>query len=215
MMKRAKNLSRGVIGIDEVGRGPLAGPITVCAFYIEDEKEVRKSIFENTIRDSKKLKKDNRLNIYKIIRKKRKLKSRIEYALSSRSAKHIDMHGIAASTQACVVSCLSQLEKKGVSVANALIRLDAGLKTGQQSLQEKSFVKGDERFTEIALASIMAKVQRDGYMKKLSKMHTEYGWERNAGYGTKEHRDAIKNLGITEYHRKSYLKNFQPFVKTK
>ena len=82
-----------VIGIDEVGRGPLAGPVTVCAVYLKDSKRAKFEYFNNTIRDSKRLSLTRRNNIYLIIRKNRKLNN-IEYAVSSRSVKHIDKYGI-------------------------------------------------------------------------------------------------------------------------
>ncbi len=212
-MQRRVKKPKGVIGIDEVGRGPLAGPVTLCAFYLEDEKEALKEIFGSTIRDSKKLNKTNRLNIYKTIRKNRLIKTRMEYAISSRSAEYIDRYGISEAVRKCLLSCMRTLVKKGVQVEHLTIRLDAGLKIPNKNLTQESFVKGDERFVEIALASIMAKVSRDMYMEKLTKEHNEYGWERNAGYGTVDHREAIKNIGITKYHRRTYLKAFQLFDK--
>lgn len=212
-MKRRVKRPQGVIGVDEVGRGPLAGPVTLCAFYIEDEKEALKEIFNNTIRDSKKLHKSNRLNIYKTIRKNRLIKTRVEYAISSRSAEYIDKHGISEAVRQCLISCMRILIKKGIEIEKFTIRLDAGLKIPIKNLTQESFVKGDERFVEIALASIMAKVSRDIYMEKLTKEHNEYGWERNVGYGTVDHRKAIKNIGITKYHRRTYLKAFELFDK--
>lgn len=209
--KKVVNISKGTIGIDEVGRGPLAGPITVCAFYLEDEKAALKDLFQNIIRDSKKLNKHNRYNIYKTIRKKRYNKIKMEYAIASRSARYIDTYGISRATSSCIGSCLRKLEKKGIAISNVKIRLDAGLVVPLEDLQQESFIKGDERFVEIALASIMAKVTRDRYMNSLSKVHTEYGWDQNVGYGTKQHREAIKNRGITDFHRKSFLKEFSKF----
>ncbi len=203
-----KKENKGVIGIDEVGRGPLAGPVTVCAFYIKNEKEALKLIFDNSIRDSKKLKKELRNNIYKTIRQKRILKTKIEYSISSRSAAYIDRYGITKAVQACVTSCLVGLSKKGINVNIIPIKLDAGLKVPNSTVFQESFVKGDEKFVCIALASIMAKVSRDTYMSKLSKVYKGYEWEQNVGYGTRAHKEAIKKLGINIFHRKSYIKGF-------
>lgn len=202
------------IGIDEVGRGPLAGPVTLCAVYVEDVNIIKKELFDNTIRDSKKISKSLRNKIYLIIRKKRKLKTRVLYALSSRTAAYIDTYGINTAINACLVSCIESLSKQGVAVEKVKIRLDAGLKVPLQSLQQESFIKGDEKYAEIALASILAKESRDVYMKGLAKTHTEYAWDKNAGYGTLEHRNAIQKYGITKYHRTSYLKAFKLFDKT-
>ncbi len=214
-MQRRVKKPKGVIGVDEVGRGPLAGPVTLCAFYVEDEKEALKEIFNNTIRDSKKLNKTKRLNIYQIIRKNRLIKTRVEYAISSRSAEYIDKYGISHAVRQCLLSCMRILAKKGVEIEKLTVRLDAGLKIPLENITQQSFVKGDERFVEIALASIMAKVSRDMYMEKLTKEHNQYGWERNVGYGTVDHREAIKKIGITKYHRRTYLKAFKLFDKIK
>lgn len=207
--KKTATRSVGVIGIDEVGRGPLAGPVTVCAVYLERKDRVIKDIFRGTISDSKKINKTLRFNIYQTIRQNRYSKSTIIYALSSRSAAYIDRYGISKATASCVRSCITGLHKQGIVVENARIYLDAGLRAPEIFDKQKSFIKGDEKFVEIALASIMAKEWRDAYMKRLSKKHSAYGWERNAGYGTKEHREAIVITGITTYHRRTYLKGFK------
>jgi ribonuclease HII len=206
--KGAKNtiFSSGVIGIDEVGRGPLAGPVTVCAVYLENEKEAKKDLFGNTIRDSKKLSKSNRIYIYKTIREKRKLRTRILYSLSSRPASYIDRHGINKAVASCIRSCVCNLEKQGVRIMEMAFRLDAGLRVPIEGIMQQAFIKGDEKYVEIALASILAKVTRDKYMEKLSKTYKGYGWEGNAGYGTFTHREAIKKQGITKHHRRSFLK---------
>jgi ribonuclease HII len=203
-----------VIGIDEVGRGPLAGPVTVCAFYSNDVSKLKKEFFRDEIKDSKKLSKLLRNNIYLTIRNKRKLNKNFIYAISSRSAAYIDIHGIQKATKACVMSCVKSLERNGVDISKVVVHLDAGLTIPIKCIRQKSFIKGDEKFTEIALASIMAKESRDIYMKSLAKLHLEYKWEENVGYGTKDHREAIKKVGITKYHRSSYLKSFKLFNKT-
>jgi ribonuclease HII len=100
------------------------------------------------------------------------------------------------------------LSRRGLDIYNVRINLDAGLVIPIEGLKQKSFVKGDERYAEIAAASIMAKVTRDTHMERLARTHTEYGWERNAGYGTLHHRKAIEKHGITPHHRKTYLRDF-------
>ncbi|MFA6608711.1 MAG: ribonuclease HII [Candidatus Paceibacterota bacterium] len=211
-MSKSKT-TQGVIGIDEVGRGPLAGPVTLCAVYLENEEMVKSDIFQNIIRDSKKISKPSRYNIYSIIRENRYLKSRIIYAIASRSAEHIDKYGINKSVSQCIRSCVNELRKKGIPINELKINLDAGLVVPIKELKQESFIKGDEKYTEIALASILAKETRDSYMKKLSKKHPEYFWDKNVGYATKKHREMIKKYGITKYHRKLYLKAFELFDK--
>lgn len=203
----------GAIGIDEVGRGPLAGPVTVCACFIADINEIKEVIFDNTVRDSKKIKKSLRINIYKTIRQNRLIKSPVHYAIASRSAEYIDRHGIVKAIDACIEACLLSLEAKGVPVASIPIKLDGGLRIKHKQVVQSSHIKGDEKFVEIALASILAKVHRDSYMERLAKKIQGYGWENNVGYGTKAHREGIKKIGVTKYHRISYLKGFKLFEK--
>lgn len=215
--KRGRQSHDGVIGIDEVGRGPLAGPVTVCAFYIESkkaEKTLKKDIFNHTIKDSKKLRKLNRNNIYNTIRKNRKLNKNVLYTVSSRSAAYIDRHGISQALRSCVSSCITSLTKQGVDIYKTQINLDAGLVVPMEGLKQESFIKGDERFVEIAMASIVAKVTRDNHMERLAKVYKVYSWEKNMGYGTLQHRKAIEIQGVTRYHRMSYLKGFKLLDKT-
>lgn len=198
-------VAQSVIGIDEVGRGPLAGPVTVCAFYLRDEIAAKQEYFNNSIRDSKKLTLARRNNIYLIIRKNRKLNN-IDFVVSKRSAKHIDKNGINNSIHSCIISCLCKLEKKGVKINHIKINLDGGLKIKMNNIDQSTYIRGDEKYAEIALASIVAKISRDKYMKKLAKKYQGYDFENNVGYGTKKHIIAIKKMGITKYHRISYLK---------
>jgi ribonuclease HII len=199
-------LNKGVIGIDEVGRGPFAGPVTLCAVYIEDSRIIKRDIFHKTIRDSKKLSNISRNKIYTTIRKNRELKTKVIYAISSRGATYIDKKGINKAIKQCLLSCVRSLIKQKVPVYSLKIQLDAGLIIPLNGLNQKSFVKGDEKYVEIALASVLAKEWRDNYMKKLAKEHDKYLWDKNMGYGTLDHRNAIKKYGVTKYHRVSYLK---------
>lgn len=208
-----KKTSQCFIGVDEVGRGPLAGPITVCAVYIEDREAILRDIFSGILRDSKTINKSLRYNIYQTIRKNRYTESKVGYAISSRSSAYIDKHGISKAASECVRSCLHKLRKHASSIEKVEVNLDAGLSAPKEFDKQKSFIKGDQRFIEIALASILAKEWRDAYMKRLSKQHPEYLWEKNAGYGTLEHRRAISNKGITKHHRMMYLKAYEQLDK--
>jgi ribonuclease HII len=203
----------GTIGIDEVGRGPLSGPITVCACYIEDETRVSSDIFRNTIMDSKKINKTLRYNIYQTIRLRRYTGTKIVFSIHSRSAAYIDRYGIKLATRECVRACMQGLRKQGVDIFSVMIRTDAGLSVPMPRVSQCSFIRGDEKFVDIALASILAKEHRDGYMRKLAKRHPEYGWEKNMGYGTARHRQAIRSHGFTKFHRISYIKGIEQFDK--
>lgn len=213
-MKAAKLPLIGVIGIDEVGRGPLAGPVTVCACFMEDPDHVKELFFKDGIKDSKKLKKAYRESIYNTIRYKRVFKNTLKYSLISKSAAYIDTYGLSHAIRECVRLAVMDLMKKGVRIYQVPIRLDAGLRVPLQEVVQESFIRGDEKYIEIAIASILAKVSRDHYMDKLSTIHSNYGWENNAGYGTVHHRTAISKNGITAYHRKSFLKAFKLFDKS-
>ena len=138
---------------------------------------------------------------------KKNNKDIIIYAIASKSAKYIDVHGISAAAHACVKECLKNLSKNGVNITTVSVNLDAGLYIRDFKGKQSSHVKGDEKYTEIALASIIAKVTRDSYMTRLSRANPGYFWEDNAGYGTLKHRKAIVELGITKYHRISFLNN--------
>lgn len=205
-MKERRRAKQGVIGIDEVGRGPLAGPVTVCAMYLADPIKSKQEIFGKTIKDSKKLSKDNRINIFKTINKKRKLNTgEYIYAVSSRSANYIDRYGINKAIDACINSSLLSLQKKGVDIGGAVLNLDGGLRVKKEGLLQFTWVKGDEKYVEIALASIMAKVTRDRYMFRQNKLYSQYSFDKHVGYGTTLHREAIIKHGVTKEHRRSFL----------
>lgn len=199
---------KGFIGIDEVGRGPLAGPVTVCAVYIENRRKIKQDLFGGEIRDSKKITKSLRNSIFLTIRENRYNDIIIKYAVFSRNAKYIDRHGIQKATQVCASACVRKLMKQGINLAVCRIKTDAGIRIDTNLARHKSYIKGDERFVEIALASILAKESRDRHMRRLSKAHDVYGWISNVGYGTPKHREALLQHGKTNYHRLTYLKGF-------
>lgn len=198
-----------IIGIDEVGRGPLAGPVTICACILPKTFKVKNIFKDGKIKDSKKLKKDDRHNIYQTILKLRKLE-KVDFAISSRSAEYIDKHGISKAIKSCVKSILNNLDlpmQAGVQhLENVEIVLDGSLYAPEKYKNQKTIIKGDEKELSIALASIIAKHTRDSYMEKLAKQIKNYHWENNMGYGTAKHLEGIKNHGVTKYHRKTYIK---------
>ena len=136
---RRKVIPKGVIGVDEVGRGPLAGPVTVCAVYIEDSLLVTKDIFEGRIKDSKKSSPLFRNTVYTTITKHTYTRTKILYAISSKSARYIDKHGIQKAIQYCVDSCLSTLYKKGIDIYTMKIHMDAGLQSDHKNINQVLF----------------------------------------------------------------------------
>lgn len=202
-------MNKGVIGIDEVGRGPLAGPVTVCAFYTSNEKALKKLIFQNTIRDSKKLSKALRNNINQSIRKIRKIKDgdiEIDFEIVSKSAAYIDTHGISKAIQVCMHTAVRKLEMRNQHSKDVIYKLDGGLRLDPSYKQQKTYIKGDEGHVSIAIASILAKVHRDTHMEKQARKFPEYDWHKNAGYGTRDHYKAIDHNGLTKLHRVTFIK---------
>lgn len=189
----------GVIGIDEVGRGPLAGPLTVCACRINGE--VPLSIFpKGKLRDSKRLSPKARRAVLHAITPF--LESGVvEFALLHTEAAKIDQNGMSQCLKEAVAEVLSTL-KAGT---DDFIRLDGALRAPESFTRVETIIKGDENELSIALASIFAKVARDELMARLAAEYPEYSWENNAGYGTQAHREAIKKYGLTEHHRQSFI----------
>ncbi len=194
-----------IVGIDEAGRGPLAGPVSIGAVCIKKEnyKEIHNFCKKNKLRDSKKLSEKQREIWYKNIilwQKEEKLK----FKVSLISAKIIDNIGISQSIKKGMKNCLSFLKVKG-DISKIL--LDGGLYLPEEYKNQKTIIKGDEKEFVIALASICAKVTRDRYMVSLSKKYPNYLFDLHKGYGTKKHYDVINRFGLMGEHRKTFLKN--------
>ena len=198
-----------MVGIDEVGRGPLAGPITLASICLPDNFQF--SIFNFLIKDSKKLSKERRNEVFKICQKLKK-EGKIYYAVSSIRHSSIDKYGLAKCIKKGIERCLNKMQSTptwvGVDCAlsQALILLDGGLKAPAKYKDQKTIIKGDEKVKIIALASIIAKVSRDRHMRRLAKKFPEYGFEIHKGYGTKLHLDMIKKYGPCEIHRKTFCR---------
>ncbi len=202
--------STWIIGIDEVGRGPLAGPVGVGVVLVKSDFDWEKSL--KGVRDSKKLSVKKREVIFTEVEKLEKEKV-IFSAVKLISAKIIDEKGIVFSINQALDQALNQVienldEKEKV---NLEVKLDGGLKAPEEFLNQKSFIKGDDKEKVIGLASILAKVTRDRYMEELAKMpdFASYGFEKHKGYGTKKHRELIESNGLSKEHRKSYCRNLK------
>ncbi len=196
------------VGVDEVGRGPIAGPVTVCAFLLSfsDQKRlINKFQKENNlpIKDSKKLNQKQREEWLNYLNKKRE-EGECDFAIFSVSNTTIDRCGIERSLKRAVNSSLKKINKDK-KAEEILILLDGRLKADERYLHQKTIVRGDENEPIISLASIVAKVTRDNLMKKFSEKYPEYHFETNVGYGTKKHYEAIEKFGISPLHRKTFL----------
>ena len=192
-----------IIGIDEVGRGPLAGPVTVCAVLCEEEvyKNLKKDkTLPKVGRDSKKLSPKQREEYSEVIKRKK-----IKYSIVHISNKVIDKKGVSFAIKSAIKKCLDKLEIRNLKLE---IILDGGLKAPIEFKSQKTIIKGDEKEKIIAWASILAKVSRDKLMEKSHKKYPKYDFHIHKGYGTRLHRESIKKNGLSEIHRMSFCKNF-------
>jgi ribonuclease HII len=191
-----------LVGIDEVGRGPLAGPITICAFCIP--KNFNRSLFKG-VNSSKKLTTLKRLNWEKILKDLVK-KGKVKCAISSVRPSLIDRDGLTKTTNLAISRALKRLE---VDPLNAFIFLDGSLKAPTQYLFQRTVIKGDEKVKIISCASVLAKGRRDRYMVKAAKVFPQYSFDEHKGYGTKLHKKLIKKHGLSRIHRKSFLRKIR------
>lgn len=187
------------IGIDEVGRGPIAGPVTVCAVLSFSGQELED--FKG-IKDSKKLTEKGREDWFRKIKKSRAEKI-VDFSVFSVGNRTIDKIGIVASIHLCILNCLKKLNSPE---EETLVILDGGLKAPENYKYQETIIKGDEKEPLIAMASIVAKVSRDWHMSNLPEKYKGYSFDKHKGYGTKAHYEAIKNHGISDLHRRSFLK---------
>lgn len=186
-----------LIGIDEVGRGPIAGPVAVCALLWKD----RECEPPHDVKDSKKLSPQKRDQWFALIEQWRK-EERLEYAVAYIEANTIDTIGISHAIKCALMESLARLQ---VEPENVQILLDGGLFAPEEYRHQETIIKGDEREPVIALASIAAKVLRDRLMDEVALEHPQYQFDEHKGYGTKAHYMAVKKHGLTPYHRKSFL----------
>lgn len=178
-----------IAGVDEVGRGPLAGPVC-CACVIMPLDDLI-----DGVDDSKKLSEKKREVLFEKIKEKA-----ICYNIEFVSEQEIDQINILEATKKCMAKAINNMSKTpDIVLVDAVKNLDTKVET-------YSIIHGDALSYNIAAASILAKVTRDKLMVELSKKYPEYGFEKHKGYGTKQHVEAIKKYGILPIHRKSFLR---------
>ena len=188
------------VGIDEVGRGPLAGPVAVCAFVWFSGQRFPEEL--EGIKDSKKLSEKKREEWFARIQKFKK-EGKCDFKVEFKSAKYIDINGISKAIRECLRLCLKKCE---FDAKSAHVLLDGGLKAPQEFLSQETIIKGDTKECLISAASIMAKVTRDRKMVELSKKYPHYGFDIHKGYGTLFHRTSIRKNGISKEHRRTFIK---------
>ena len=176
-----------IAGVDEVGRGSLIGPVYAAAVIL------KKNINKKEIKDSKKLNKIDREKLAKYIKKNS------TWAIGSASVKEIEKLNILNASLLAMKRSIKKLKLKP-----SITLVDGNKLPEMNGYKLKSVIKGDQKISEISAASIIAKVARDRFITKMSKKYKKYAWDKNAGYGTKEHFKAIKKFGITQHHRKTF-----------
>jgi len=201
---------RYIVGIDEVGRGPIAGPVAVCAFMIKDDSFLTGLACKDTykklpkLKDSKKLTKKQRVTWFNYLKDK-KNEGLCDYAVSFVSSENIDKFGIVKCIQKALNESLLKLTANTKNQEAFYIYLDGGLKAPSEYINQETIIRGDEIYPVISMASIMAKVSRDRIMINYAKIYPEYGFDSHVGYGTKSHYSAIKKHGQTPIHRKTFI----------
>lgn len=180
-----------ICGVDEAGRGPLAGPVCAAAVILPPHCEIP------GLNDSKKLSDKKRRELFPVIQEKA-----IAYGIAFASEGEIDEINILQATFLAMRRAIEQLEGK------ADFALIDGNRETDFGLPVMTVVKGDSRSANIAAASVLAKVTRDEYMEKLALEYPEYGFEVHKGYGTKRHYQALTENGISPVHRRTFLKKF-------
>jgi len=176
---------RTIAGTDEVGRGPLAGPLVCAAVILDPHNKIE------GLNDSKKLSEKKREFLFDEIKKKA-----IAFSIVYIDEETIDDINIYQASKKGMLDAIEQLSVKADYVLSDAMPLG--------DIKHESIIKGDSKSASIAAASILAKVDRDRFMVELSKKHPEYGFEKHKGYPTKQHIEALNTYGVLDVHRKTY-----------
>lgn len=175
-----------ICGVDEVGRGPLAGPVVTCAVILNKEHRFL------GLNDSKKLSASKRKEL------EYRLKNEVlDYAFGVASVEEIDQLNIYQATKLAMTRAIENLSNKPTHLLVDAMELDI-------AIPQQSLIKGDARSVSIAAASVLAKEHRDDYMRQLDATYPGYGFSNNVGYGTKEHLKGIEQFGVIKEHRKTF-----------
>ena len=186
----AITLERGflhVCGVDEVGRGPLAGPVTAAAVILDPDS------IPAGLNDSKKLTAKRRESLAIEIH------ASADVSIAHATVEEIDEINILRASHLAMTRAIEGLGRKA-----DFALIDGNMIPRDLTIQAQTIIKGDARSVSISAASIVAKISRDAIMVDLAQQHPGYGWETNAGYGSAAHLSALKNLGVTPHHRRSF-----------
>ena len=184
---KVNNLMKFIAGVDEVGRGSLIGPVYAAAVILKKSADLK------ILRDSKLLSKKKREYLFNYIKKNS------IWSLGKASVSEIEKLNILNASLLAMKRAILKLTKKPT-----LVLIDGNKIPNLKNYKLKSIIKGDKKIPSISAASIIAKVSRDRLVATLSKKNKGYHWDKNFGYGTKQHLQALKKLGITKHHRKTF-----------
>ncbi|KKU58620.1 MAG: Ribonuclease HII [Parcubacteria group bacterium GW2011_GWA2_47_12] len=190
-----------IVGIDEVGRGPLAGPLCIGACAVEAGKmRVCRRAFAG-VKDCKQLSPAQREKWFAMIQKNES-GGIVQFATAFVGHRFIDQKGMARALRIGICRVLKRLN---IEPTACKVLLDGGLKAPAQFTKQKTIIRGDETETLIALASIVAKVRRDRRMIRLAKLFPKYGFDIHKGYGTRQHYKMLRKHGVCDIHRQSFI----------
>lgn len=187
-----------MLGVDEAGRGPLAGPVAVGVVAVPEGFDVAREF--PGVADSKKLSQKKREKLFSML-EARAAQGDARFTVELESAETIDREGIASAVRQALCRAVNALAPDAALVR---IELDGALRAPPEYAQ-KTIINGDELVPLISLASIAAKVVRDRLMTELSREYPQYGFERHKGYGTKTHYEALETYGLCSIHRRSFI----------
>jgi ribonuclease HII len=186
-----RDQGRLICGVDEVGRGPLAGPVVAAAIIIPADFPAE---ILSAIRDSKKMSAEAREELYE------PLTTGCRFAIAEATVNEIDRLNILWASMLAMSRAIRGLREEALHLA----LIDGNRSPKRVACNTVTIISGDDLSLSIAAASIIAKVHRDRLMKKLARKFPVYGWERNAGYGTPEHLEAVQQHGVTRWHRSGF-----------
>jgi len=200
---RSKNM---IVGIDEVGRGPVAGPVAVCAVWYQAQDHKKITEYFDGMNDSKKVH-VNKRRLFAKTAQELQDKGLINYTIQYGSAEKIDEEGISNCLRTGIERSLKIAQKDGLTPTDYIF-LDGSLKAPETYYKQKTIIGGDGKVFAISLASVIAKVARDEIMEEYGIQYSKYGFEQHKGYGTVAHIKAIKEHGVCDLHRKTWLTKY-------
>ena len=188
-------MSDFIIGVDEVGRGSLVGSVIICAFR---SKNALFDLLPFSVKDSKKINKKQRESIYNYFHENKNLNCSYQITFGKkRDIEELNIHKVVLKSMSTAVKAISKPSDKIIIDGNFVPE-------DLKEFQVSSLIKADDKINQVSAASIIAKVFRDKLISRLHFFENKYGWNKNAGYGTKNHLEAINKYGISPFHRKTY-----------